>query len=80
MATWRSHNGRHVRTSTSGVRHHWVPRHTTRLVNNGFPAELRLEIATHWPICGATPPPTQISTSSGSTGATSVWRLLGVFA
>ena len=27
-------------------------------VTIGLPTELRLEIETHWPICGACPPPT----------------------
>src|SRR5690606_7795714 len=34
----------------------------TALASRGSPAELRLDIATHWPICGATPPPTHTNT------------------
>src|SRR5207253_2368294 len=47
------------------------------LVSIGSPAELRLEIAAHCPICGETPPPTTISISDASTGETTIARSVG---
>src|SRR5262249_23273452 len=53
------------------------PSYRIFLVVIGCATELRLEIETHCPICGATPPPTAMVISSGVTCATNILRSLG---